>query len=79
MQRFRDQIDADEAGYTWLHKWLDDNKGIADHIESVNHQGEGGRTVVAWLNHKPVAMFPVVRDFMNWSILIISYLDEGIE
>lgn len=79
MQRFRDQIDADAAGYAWLHKWVEDYEGIADYIDSANHEGEGGRTVTAWLNNKPVAMFTVVRDQMNWSILIISYLDEDIE
>jgi hypothetical protein len=78
MQRFRDQIDADAAGYAWLHKWIEDYPGIADSIEATNHEGNG-RTVVAWLNNKPVAMFTVLRDQMNWSILIINYLDEDIE
>ncbi len=75
MERFRDQIDADEEGWRWLRAWVEDNEGVADRIESANHEGNG-RTVVAWLGNKPVAMFTVLRDIMNWSILIIETFED---
>ena len=73
MLRYHDQIIADEIGYKWLHTWIEDNDGAADRIESSNHAGDG-RTVVAWLGNEPVAMFTVLRDQLNWSILITEIL-----
>ena len=75
MKRFLDQIDADSKGYDWLSAWIEDNEGAADRIESSNHENNG-RTTVAWSGNKPVAMFTVIRDQLNWSILITHTFEE---
>ena len=75
MKRFLDQIDADSKGYDWLSAWIEDNEGAADRIESSNHENNG-RTAVAWSGNKPVAMFTVIRDQLNWSILITHTFEE---
>ena len=75
MLRYLDQIVADEIGYKWLYTWIDDNEDVADRIESSNHENDG-RTVVAWAGNKPVAMFTIIRDQLNWSILITHTFEE---
>lgn len=70
VERFMDEIDADDAGMEWLSAYIDDS----DKLTNVVHDGEGGKTVTMWKSNKPVAMYTVLRDELNWSVLIMQPL-----
>lgn len=67
-QRFMDQIDADRAAIAWL----ESRPGI-EQIRWHNHEYPG-RTGSAWCAGKLVAMTTVLRDDLNYSVLVLTDL-----
>lgn len=63
-QRFIDQIDAETAAT----KWLNSRPGVK-RVERHNHETPG-RTCSAWAGNVLLATTVVVRDELNWSVLV---------
>ncbi len=74
--RFIDQIDADREAIRWLEERAL-SRG-ANHIEWHNHEGDG-RTGSAWKDGVLVAATVVLRDWLNYSVLICHEVEEGVK
>jgi hypothetical protein len=59
-----DQIDADRAAIEWL-----ESRPDIDEIRWHNHENPG-RTGSAWQNGRLVAVTTVLRDDLNYSVLV---------
>lgn len=71
--RFIDQIDADREAI----KWLEDRAVAlgADRIEWHNHEYPG-RTGSAWKDNTLLAVTVVLRDMLNWSVLVCTEMHQ---
>lgn len=68
---YLDQIDADEAGYEWLHQVGLDND--CTEIRPIALETDG-RFVIAFKKNEPFAFFAVIRTEQNYSVLFKSII-----
>jgi hypothetical protein len=64
---FQDECDADLEGNKWLNDFA--IKNGADLIEMMNGQGSCG-AMSAWKGRKLLGYYLILRDGLNWSVLI---------
>ena len=70
---FMDQGDAERAGFSWLRTLVEATSATAsDEITTHPYEKTNGCTVIAWRDNRPIAIFTVVRDAFNYSILLKS-------
>jgi hypothetical protein len=72
-QRFIDELDATNAGMAWLRKTA--GPLGAERIDTFSREGSGG-VCSAWKGNELLAYFVVVRDLLNWSIVVTHELSE---
>jgi hypothetical protein len=72
-KRFIDELDATNAGMTWLRKTA--GPLGAERIDTLSGEGSGG-VCSAWKGNELLAYFVVVRDLLNWSIVVTHDLSE---
>ena len=70
---FMDQGKAEREGFEWLHALIRATTITAsDEITTHPYEKTNGCTVIAWRDNRPIAIFTVVRDAFNYSILLKS-------
>ena len=72
-KRFIDELEATNAGMDWLRKAA----GLlgAERIDPLSGEGSGG-VCSAWKGNELLAYFVVVRDMLNWSIVVTHDLSK---